>query len=249
MGGIFSAIGSLVGGLFGNSAANKRQQEMLAWQERMDNTKIQRLQADAKAAGVHPLAAMGASLHSPSPVSVGGHPDFSDMGQNIGRAVDAGLSSDEKSDNYTKTVQALNVDRMETENKILKMNLANSAASVLNQAGNPPTYGKLEGTTLGVTPDANHPKDSLRMFGFDIPRNGLFSDTENFTKRYGEMADYIAGPLVALGDAYGVLDKYYVPYAFRQASRWRGRNEARALEGERRYNDRRGNRRTDYSYW
>lgn len=137
---IFEAIGSLVGGLLNNRAADKRQAQMLDWQERMDNTKIQRTQKDAKEAGVHPLAAMGASLTSPSPVTVGGHSDYSDMGQNVGRALDATMSSGEKVDDYTKAVQALNIEKMALDNEVVKTQLANAAVRTVNQAGNPPPF-------------------------------------------------------------------------------------------------------------
>jgi len=52
---IASIGGSIVSGLFGQSAAKKAQQR--------EDTSIQRRVADAKAAGIHPLAALGASVN------------------------------------------------------------------------------------------------------------------------------------------------------------------------------------------
>lgn len=56
---------------------------------------------DAKAAGLHPLAALGASGASFSPVTQVGDTyfpgrDIAEMGQNIGRAMDAGMTEEEK---------------------------------------------------------------------------------------------------------------------------------------------------------
>lgn len=56
---------------------------------------------DAKAAGIHPLYALGASTSSFAPVSVGGDfhssgPAFRSMGQNLGRAIQAATSSEER---------------------------------------------------------------------------------------------------------------------------------------------------------
>lgn len=141
--GLLGSVGSFLGGIFGNKAADKRQAEMLAWQERMDNTKIQRTQADAKAAGVHPIAAMGGSLHSPSPVSVGGHTDFSNMGQNIGRAVEATMDSHQKQSEVEKMADVLKLENMELQNDVIRTQLANSAAATVRQAGNPPVYSAL----------------------------------------------------------------------------------------------------------
>jgi hypothetical protein len=59
-----------------------------------DDTQIQRRVADAKKAGIHPLAALGAgSMYSPGTI-VGGNyqADMSNMGQNISRALSKSMS-------------------------------------------------------------------------------------------------------------------------------------------------------------
>lgn len=188
---IFGAIGSLVGGLFGNSAAKKRQTEMLRWQENMDNTKIQRLQKDAKAAGVHPLAAMGASLTSPSPVAVGGYPDFSDMGQNVGRAIDATMSAPEKVSNYTKAAQALTLDKMQLENDLIRTQLVNSAARTVNQAGNPPPFRA--GTAGPLLQSAEN--RVLDVAGNEIKMAPGWSKAQDVEDEYADL----------VGNAYGVV--------------------------------------------
>lgn len=52
---------------------------------------------DAKAAGLHPLFALGANLSGASPsYQIGAGPDYSSLGQNISRAVDAATSSEDE---------------------------------------------------------------------------------------------------------------------------------------------------------
>ena len=206
---ILSAIGGLLGGIFSRNDAKKQQQRLMDWQEHMAKNQIRFRVEDAKAAGVHPVAALGASVSSPSPVAVG-MPDFSDIGQNIGRAADAVMTADDKKDDFTKAYQGLQLERAQLENDVLRLNLANSAARTVSQVGNPPTLGTIQhGLQQGESRDANKPNEQLKLYDYDIPRNPRFSDTENFTKRYGEMADWVAGPLVALGDMYYSLDKNY----------------------------------------
>lgn len=82
--------------------------------------------ADAQAAGVHPLYALGANLptYSPSPIAVGANTALGDgimsMGQDIGRAVDAQRTSDEK---FQARINELAIERGELENAVLRSQL------------------------------------------------------------------------------------------------------------------------------
>lgn len=82
-------------------AAERVQRENIALQREFAQSGIQWRVADAKAAGLHPLYAIGGSgaSFSPNPVVVGGGSsgggvDYSEMGQNVGRAVAATLDPD-----------------------------------------------------------------------------------------------------------------------------------------------------------
>lgn len=81
-----------VGGLMGNSANRKQQKlyrQQLAQSEAQFNAQmdesVQRRVADAKAAGIHPLFAMGASVGSSPTISTGGPPP---TGNAMGRAIE-----------------------------------------------------------------------------------------------------------------------------------------------------------------
>lgn len=86
--------------------------------------------ADAQAAGLHPLAALGAQTSSFSNVvgSTGDTNDYAGMGQNIGRAIDAGSTHGERSDRMGQAVsrvaQVFSLEKMNLENEALKSQIA-----------------------------------------------------------------------------------------------------------------------------
>lgn len=116
-GGIASAVGSVAGGLiqgaFGQASASGSksfQREM--WQKNYDAQKefaqngVRWKVDDAKAAGLHPLAALGGSgaMFSPSGGTIGAGVDadyswLERAGQGIGRAIDAKATAEERAQN------------------------------------------------------------------------------------------------------------------------------------------------------
>lgn len=63
---LIGAAGSLIGGLMNRSATDKHN----ARAEVRDDNKVQRLVADSRAAGIHPLAALGSSIAGTSAMTV-----------------------------------------------------------------------------------------------------------------------------------------------------------------------------------
>lgn len=99
--GAIGAAGALLGGK--QSAANqaKMAQQNYEHQKEFAQNGIRWKVADAKAAGIHPLYALGASTSSYSPVSgYGGDNGIGEaaatFGQGIGRAVEAGMTREER---------------------------------------------------------------------------------------------------------------------------------------------------------
>lgn len=106
-GSIVGGIGSVVGGVLGlqsqkQSAANAEKLNQLNYEHQKEFAQngIRWKVADAKAAGLHPLAALGASTAQYTPATaIGDSPDWSflaDAGQSIGRAVDAKRTQQER---------------------------------------------------------------------------------------------------------------------------------------------------------
>lgn len=101
--------GNLVGGLINKRSADKAQAANQAQNARNEQMQKEFAQqgirwkvADAKAAGIHPLAALGAQTTSYQPASIGEQPDYSmgnavsNMGQDISRAVMAKATQPER---------------------------------------------------------------------------------------------------------------------------------------------------------
>lgn len=131
---LIAAGSSLIGGLLGSREKSKDR----AAQKEFATHGVRWKVADAKAAGLHPLAALGAQTSSFSPVSVGGSSlssGFAAAGQDIARAVDATRTQGEKVSAYAKTIQDLNVQRMGLENELLSSQIAK-----VRQAGTPPPF-------------------------------------------------------------------------------------------------------------
>lgn len=81
--------------------------------------------ADARAAGVHPVYALGAPTHSPSGVALGAdYSGISNAGQDFSRAVHATLSNKGRGAAVARTVQNLNLRNMELQNQLLASKIA-----------------------------------------------------------------------------------------------------------------------------
>lgn len=187
-----SAAGSLLGGILGDRAANQRNQqsmefarEQMAMQREFAQSGIRWRVADAKAAGVHPLYALGAQTHSPSPVSVmqesSPMPDaLASMGQSIGRAVEATQTAPERARDH---MYQLTRERAELENQLLGAQIALTRSqigpafpgSVPNPDVIPSTAGPAFGNRVQVRPvepRATNPGNPAQE-AFEVPDFGL----------------------------------------------------------------------------
>lgn len=145
-GAAIGAAASLAGGLLGKKSSDAARESNEA--ANAQNIKLQRefaqhgirwKVADAKAAGIHPLAALGAQTVGFSPVAVGESPDYSmanavsAMGQDISRAVDAHKSKAERALDLQlqKAQQARAIAR---QDKIDALNVKRTEADLANMA-------------------------------------------------------------------------------------------------------------------
>lgn len=122
LGSVGGLAGSLLGGLFGKSNADSN----IAHQREFAQKGIQWKVADAKAAGIHPLYALGAQTHSFTPVHAGDVAGaLSDAGQHLGRAVDAGLTHHQRKQQELQLLEDRNRQRRMDELRIQEQEIRN----------------------------------------------------------------------------------------------------------------------------
>lgn len=135
LGALISGGASLLGGLFGKSEDKKIARMNIAHQKEFAQHGVRWKVDDARAAGIHPLYALGAQTHSFSPVTAGS--SLSDgirsAGQDFGRAIDATRTKGERVDAHARAIQALTLQRGQLENQLLATQIRK-----LNQTGSPP---------------------------------------------------------------------------------------------------------------
>lgn len=132
LGAIIGAGASLASSLLGKQSADKN----IKMQKQFAQQGIQWKVADAKKAGIHPLAALGANTHSFQNV-VGDYSGLASAGQDLGRAIDATRTKSERVDAYTAELRKLQIERGQLENSVLRTKLASDLAKV-KTAGSPP---------------------------------------------------------------------------------------------------------------
>lgn len=154
---------------------------------------------DAQAAGLHPLAALGANTTSFSPVTVGST-DFSSVGQDLGRAISAMKTSDERSEAIAEKTTKLALEKGSLENDLLRSQIRR-LNSTGTGPGMPTARAKKPDVIVGNTISENakvkeddikqkaedHPQTkTVRPFGYPLQSNPYFSDGQQFEDRYGE---------------------------------------------------------------
>lgn len=136
-GDLFSGGSNLVGGILGHSATKDRNdtsaaltREQVAYQKELAKNQIQWRVEDAKKAGLHPMAALGLSPTSFSPVSTSlSVPDYnflSEFGQDVDRAIMQGKTAPErkKALELQETQSSLSIRNQELQNDLLETELA-----------------------------------------------------------------------------------------------------------------------------
>lgn len=139
-----AAVGGPAGAMVGMNAAAMLQDKKVN-DEFAQNAALQREFAqhgirwkveDAKAAGIHPLAALGASTHSFSPISVGGadtsqFDNLSSMGQNLSRVLMSTSTEDERTLSKLQLANA----QADLDGKIIDNQIRSSQLHTMTQTG------------------------------------------------------------------------------------------------------------------
>lgn len=167
-----SALGSVAGGFLqsqGQQSANRLAEAQFDYnaqkqEEYFKNAILFRVQ-DAKRAGIHPLAALGAQIASPAAIPVGGGvgdtglgAGFAQAGQDIGRAVSSMKRTDEKEVAMRDAISAATLAKTQAEiDYIRSMTVRNLAPS----PGVPVSASGVRGNMLdgqGNSPNLVKPK-------------------------------------------------------------------------------------------
>lgn len=139
LGSIISAATSLIGGKRSADSAEDIADMNVEMQKEFAQNGIRWKVADAREAGIHPLYALGANTTSFSPVNVGDTSNgagLAQAGQDIGRAIDATRTSDERA--HAQTLGQLQLKRAGLENDLLETQIAGSKAALLRSTQSPP---------------------------------------------------------------------------------------------------------------
>lgn len=186
LGALISAGGSLLGGLFGSRSDRKAQERALAYQHYVNTHGIRMRVADAKAAGIHPLAALGAQLNYATPSVVPGQSSFGDAigegAQAIGQAVTEALS-----------------ERPRLENEEIKSRIkANEAQAMLFAAQSRTALMKArEQETTRAAPEVIVKDGSNRTVTMDVPILGRLTTrglpSQEVEDEHGDLASILAG--------------------------------------------------------
>lgn len=186
---LFESLLGFAGGLFGQSSREKAAEKAASRQEAVSREFAQhgvrwRVE-DAKAAGIHPLAALGASTHTapglPVPAS--------------GDAVGAGLSS------LGKAIDEASAERPALENDLLRAQIRKTDAETMRDQAESRTRianGRRAGQVLTTPPPPEH-SGLMRPRGTETNFPG-WSDAQKYEDRYGEMSDFIYGPRIFIDD-------------------------------------------------
>lgn len=197
--------GGVLGSILGKSAAKKQYNQQVSFAQNA----IQWKAADAIKAGLHPLAALGANTVSYSPQAVGDMMGpMSDMGQDVGRAIQATANGTERA---TGKVAMLQLERAGLENDLLRTQIASENARLRAQIGPTlPTDGGagelIPGQGNSLIPSKVVPPQYTKglNMGKGVNTNPYFSDAQTIEDRYGdsEILSMLSAIMNSGADAY-----------------------------------------------
>lgn len=166
--------GGLVDQYFNEKASDK------AWkrQKKVLQNQVQWRVADAVAAGLHPLAALGLSPANGPAATVGSSlgSALSGMGQNLGRAAEAYLTPTDKA---SGRMALLAEERAKLENDLIRSQIAGAQKALLTQGSTPGLASSIPELPPGA------------LYG---SRDTGPNMNQRLQNRHGEMADVLTAP-------------------------------------------------------
>lgn len=188
LGSLIGAIGGIAGGLL--QAKGAKDQTRMAIQA--NKTRIQDTVRDAKAAGIHPLYALGSGAPTYSPASYSGDYGLAQAGQHLGRAAQAAMNPEDKG--ATQQAQSLLLEKGRLENDLLKVQIMDAQKRLTNQPGNPP------GVTVGPGVNTMDPKNISKVAGQKIQHSPAWSSAQDLEDRYGDLVSLPGGVGILIAD-------------------------------------------------
>lgn len=195
---LIAAAATIGGGIYGQYQARRR-----------EDTAIQRRVADARRAGVHPIAALGAGGLSGSGGSTvfGGGEGIARAGQAVGNALSKSLDTD------SQALKALVLEKAGLENELLRTQITRSkveAASTPAPLGPMSQYGIpgqsqtvqlpfVPGTSIAHKVNSPGWTPNLHV-GVPYRTNPHFSDAQTIQDRYGELVESAYGAVTVPAD-------------------------------------------------
>lgn len=174
-----AVAGSLVSGLVGRKSQKDAAEANAELQREFAQQGVRWRVEDAKAAGIHPLAALGMNPVQASPTYVGDNPlpDLGSIGQNIGRAIDAKRTERERD---KARLDAMIETSLQQENMQLQNDLLRAQIRTIQQPGHPP------GLPNSAYPIAGQPDSRV----IDLPLQRIAGEGLNASKEVGSLPDF-----------------------------------------------------------
>lgn len=180
---ILGAIGSFFNADRARKSANTARDEARIF----NKTKIQTTVKDARAAGIHPLAALGSPVAGSwaSPVAPYSGDAIGEGLSRIGGAIDKGMGSE------------LEKLQLEAERARIRNLDANTAATLADATSRTTlANARRSGQSLDTADVATTTDRRSAMLGADPS----WPDAQVYENRYGELSDFIFGPQIAWAD-------------------------------------------------
>ena len=180
IGEVIGGLGSLLGGWLGSESQKDINAKNIAMQQQFAQQGIRWKVADAKAAGIHPLYALGAQTHSFQ--NLAGDSSMGDAvksaSQNFGRAAQAAMTAKERE--ATNMLTALQLEKAGLENDLLRTEVIGKKRAMLG-----PALPGLDGKGAALAGQGDARKYSL---AHDIPLQARGSETkaEKLEDEYGD---------------------------------------------------------------
>lgn len=186
-GSLVGAVSNYIGGKQAENTAKDVNRENAALQREFAQSGIQWRVADAKAAGIHPVYALGAQTTPASPSYVGSNASehFSQMGQNLGRAAAAAMNSGQRKLEQI-SIQSAEADLQgkEIDNQIKARQLSQMSGAGIGPAM--PTVDGMSAELLGQGDVNGLLPPPVQLNSNSVVR----ADPDNPSKEGGAITDY-----------------------------------------------------------